>query len=90
MTFSANALVASIIGTKSTSDPTDIDNSKTSQQPSRNTKRPAINDNEVEAKEHELESVEPEPSKKPKWDIAQEGNEGKNKELEEDYLSTLS
>ena len=90
MTFSANALVASIIGTKSTSDSTDIDNSNTSQQPSRNTKRPAINDNEVEAKGHELESIEPEPSKKPKWDIAQESNEGKNKELEEDYLSTLS
>ena len=87
---SASALVASIIGSNHVSDETENDISKTSQESGKGIKRLAINDTGNGENNGKDQSVEPEPSKKPRIQSTKEVDTPTQKDLEEDYQSTLS
>ena len=88
--FSANALVASIIGTKYASGKSDGDIENTSQHLSKGIKRLATNDGAGVNNDSVPDSIEPEPSKKPKLAQAEQTDERNKKCLDEDYQTTLS
>ena len=88
--FSANALVASIIGTKYESDKAHGDIENASQQLSKGIKRLATKEGDGDINDSGPDLIEPEPSKKPKLAQAEPTDEKNNKCLDEDYQTTLS